>query len=199
VAQFRPGDRVWWWKRIGDSRDFPYRAKVVAIGPKLVTILVEDLDDPTDRFTRHVASERLQLVAGYFEKVVGQLPAIREPAASWGPLTTYAEIGDDLHILRQVDAFNNGHMLSYDREHWIDDFGLLGDARINRNLKRTEWWTSEEIDAAEFERVWSAARASPLWPQQMATALMERTGAVPTWFRIEARRPAATQRRKRHR
>ena len=54
-------------------------------------------------------------------------------------------------------------MLSYDRSHWVDDFGTLADARINRNRRRGMWGRSEEIDADEFKRVWEAARSSPVW------------------------------------
>src|SRR5262249_8243358 len=105
-----------------------------------------------------------------------------EPPASWGPFTRYLEIGDDLRPVRQVDVFEDGHMLSYDRVHWIDVFGTLADAKINRNRKQGPWGRSEEVEPAEFERVWTAARASPTWPQQVATAQMGRKGAVPVWL-----------------
>jgi hypothetical protein len=84
-------------------------------------------------------------------------------------------------------------MLSYDRVHWVDEFGMLGDAKINRNRKRGLWGHSEEIESAEFGRVWSAARASPIWPRQVATAQMSQMGAVPVWFTIKGWRPGRTK------
>ena len=184
MRMFRLGDHVFWWKRTSREVEYPYRAEVVKIGPKRVTITVEDPDDAGDRFIRHVAADRLQAIGGYFEKAVGQGPEILEPMASWGRSIRYLEIGEDLWIVRQVDVFENGNMLSYDRAHWIDDFGMLGEARINRNRKRGPCGRSEEIDAVEFGRVWTAARASPMWPQQVATARMARMGAVPIWLTV---------------
>jgi hypothetical protein len=194
VTQFQPGDRVFWWKRITRAVEYPYRAEVVAVGPKRVTIAVEDADDATDRFTRHVGAESLQPVAGYYAKAIEQGPAILGPAASWGRFTLYLEIGEDLCSVRQVHVFENGNMLCYDRIHWVDDFGMLGDAKINRNRMNGPWGKSAEIKSAEFERVWTAARASPMWQQQVVTAQMGRMGAVPVWFTIKGWRPGRTSR-----
>ncbi len=194
MTALRPGSRVFWWKRITREVEYPYRAEVVAVGPKRVTITVEDPDDAGDRYTRHVAVESLQPVGEYYEKAVGQGPAILEPAASWGRFTRYIQIGEDLRVVRQVDAFENGKLLCYDRGHWVDNFGMLGDARLNRNCKCGRWGQSEEIKADEFERVWNAAQASPLWRQQVATAQMGRMGAVPVWLTIKGWRPGRTKR-----
>jgi hypothetical protein len=189
VTQFRPGDQVFWWKRITSATEHPYRAEVLAVGANRITVTVEDPDDAGDRFLRHVAYESLQPVAGYYEKAIEQGPAAREPAANWGRFTRYLEIGEDLRAVRQVDHFADGHLLSYDRTHWVDDFGMLGDARINRNRKRGLRGRAEEIDSVEFARIWTAARASPTWPQQVATAQMGRMGVVPVWFTIKGWRP----------
>jgi hypothetical protein len=191
---YRPGDRVWWWRRITRALKFPYRAEVVAVGTKRITISVEDPDDSDERYIRHVVAESLQPVAGYFEKTAGQGPAILEPAATWGRFTRYLEIGEDLWTVRHIDVFENGNLLSYDRIHWVDDFGMLADARIKRSEKQGPWGHSEEIEAVEFERAWSAARASPMWPQQVAAAKMARRGAVPIWLTIRGWRPDRTRR-----
>lgn len=194
MTGFHPGIQVFWWKRITRGVEYPYRAEVVTIGPKRITIKVED-PDSDDRFVRHVAAECLQPVAGYCGKVIGQGPAILEPAASWGKFTCYLEIGEDLWPVREVRVFENGNMLSYDRAHWVDDFGTLGDARINRNRKQGLWGQFEEIEAAEFERVWTVARTSSLWTQQVARAQMGRAGAVPIWLTIRGWRPNRTRRK----
>jgi hypothetical protein len=180
MTAFRPGDQVTWWKRITRSIDYPYRAQVVAVGPRRIAISVEDPSDADIRFLRHVSAEHLQPVAGYYSKAAGQGPAILEPAARWGRFTIYLEIGEDLRPVREVLVFENGNLLSYDRSHWIDDFGMLGDARINRSRTQGRWGQSEEIEPAELERVWSAARASPMWLRQAATAQM--AGWVPCRF-----------------
>ena len=164
----------------------------MAIGSKRITITVEDPDDTRVRFLRHVATDSLQPVAGYYAKAIGQGPRSSEPAASWGRFTRYVEIGEDLRTVRQVDVFEDGHMLSYDGVHWVDDLGMLGDAQINRNRKSGVWGQSVEIESAEFERVWKAARASPTWRQQVATAQMERMGTVPVWLTIKGWRPGRT-------
>jgi hypothetical protein len=183
MASFQPGGRVIWWKWITREVQDPFRAEVVTVGPKRVTITVEDPDDPSGSLTRHVPAESLQLIGGYYEKAMGQGPAILEPAASWGRFTRYIEVGEDLRAVRHVDLFENGSLLCYDRIHWVDDFGMLADARINRNRKEGPWGRSEEIEAAEFERVWTAARRSPSWPQQVATAQMAAwKSTAPIWL-----------------
>ncbi len=189
MSALLPGNQVFWWKRISRVVEYPYRAEVVSVGTKRVTIVVEDPDDASVHFVRHVSSDSLQSVGGYFEKAIDQCPEDVEPAASWGRFTRYIEIGEDLRAVRLVDEFTNGNLLSYDRIHWVDDFGMLADACINRNRKCGRWSQSEEIEAAEFDRVWAAARASPLWRQQMATAQMARRGAVPIWLTIRGWRP----------
>jgi hypothetical protein len=60
----------------------------------------------------------------------------------------------------------NGNLLCYDRVHWVDDFGMLADARLNRNRKGGRWGRFDEIEADKFEHAWKAARDSPLWRQQ---------------------------------
>lgn len=194
MRALQPGSPVFWWRRISRAVEYPYRAEVVSIGVRRVTIRVQDPDDVDDRFIRHVASRSLQPVGGYHAKAAGQGPAGLEPAVGWGRFTLYLEIGEDLRPVRQVNAFESGHLLCYDRVHWVDDFGTLGDAQINRNRTRGPWGQSEEIAASEFERVWRAARASPTWARQGATAQMARLGAVPIWLTIRGWRPGRTRR-----
>ena len=52
-----------------------------------------------------------------------------EPVHSWGRFTRYLEIGDDSYATRQVDQFDNGFYLRYERNHWCDGYGMLADMR----------------------------------------------------------------------
>lgn len=190
---FWPGEPVFWWKRITRVVEYPYRAKVLIVRAKRITITVEDPDGNPKSFIRQVAAKSLQPAAVYHEKAADQGPAILEPSKTWGRFTRYVEIGEDLRPVRQVDVFENGHMLSFDRAHWVDDFGILGDAQINRNRKKGRWGQSQEINADKFEQVWAAARASPIWKQQAASAQMGQMGAVPIWLTIRGWRPDPTK------
>lgn len=183
-ATFLPGEKVFWWKRVTRTAEFPYRAEVVSVRKKRVTILVEDPGYGTSRVIRHVAPERLQPVAMYHQKAAHQFPNTLESMASWGRFTRYLEIGADLRAVRHIDVFENGNMLCYDRTHWVDDFGMLADARINRNHTQDLRWQCEEITAAEFESRWETARRSVHWQKQKATAQMLQLGDVPVWFTI---------------
>lgn len=184
ATTFQPGDQVFWWKG-----RYPFLATVVAVTDKRITIDVEDPKDAKTRFIRHVTPEKIQPVAAYFVKAANQGPAIREPAASWGRFTRYLEIGEDLQALRLVDVFENGNSLSYDRVHWIDEFGMLGSARMNRNVKQGLWGQSVEIEGAEFEQVWNTARASTIWPQQVEKAWMSSWGTNPLFLTDWRHRP----------
>jgi hypothetical protein len=173
---------VYWWKRVSREVDFPYRAEVVAVGPRRVTILTEPPGGGAERVVRHVRAECLQPVGGYFLKAARQGPAWLEPMRSWGRFTRYLDVGADLHALRHVDEYENGARLSYDRRHWVDGFGMLADARVRRGDPRQLHGPVREISAAEFEPVWKAARRSPLRPRQRESERMSRMGEVPLWL-----------------
>jgi hypothetical protein len=179
--RFHPGDQVFWWRQITRAVEYPYRAEVIAIGAKRIKIAAEDLEDDPGQLIRHVSRARLQPVGTYYSKARGQGPVLGQ-LESWGRFTRYLEVGDDLRAVRQVDMFKNGNMVSYDRFHWVDDFGMLADACLNRNRKQGPWGRSREIDAGEFEPLWATARSSPIWRQQVATAQMARLGAGPIWL-----------------
>ena len=89
--------------------------------------------------------------------------------AHWGTFTRFLEIAEDGFAHRQVDAFQNGNFLRYDRENWSDESGMLAEA----NLKRLEQlrgrchgtYSVETIWAGEFNATWEAARTAPNQPQ----------------------------------
>src|SRR5262249_48260948 len=192
--RFRPGDQVYWWKRLTRCVEYPFRAQVVAVSAKRVTIAATPPKGGPPVLYR-VSPDHLQALGMFHQKASRQGPEILEPAASWGKFTSYLEIGEDLRPVREVCVFKNGNMLSYDRKHWCDDFGELGDARINRNRRHYPWGRSYEITPAEFEHLWTAARRSPMWRRQRATALMSRMGEVPVWFTITGWQPSLPKKR----
>ena len=92
----------------------------------------------------------------------------RYTTAAWGPFTRYVEIADDQFAWRQVDAYANGNRLRYDRTHWADRFGSLGDGRHTPEDDREcrHRFIVSEITAAEFEAAWAAVQHAPNQPQQ---------------------------------
>jgi hypothetical protein len=105
-------------------------------------------------------------------------------AAEWGEFVRYLEVGDDQYAVRQVELFDNGNVLRYDRAHWCDDFGQLLGLRFSRKPKWAANFPGAELIAAtEFERVWRAARRSPLWKEQRSRSRAEQWGAEPHWLR----------------
>jgi hypothetical protein len=84
----------------------------------------------------------------------------------------YIEIADDLYAARQVEFFDDGHVLRYDRSRWCDSFGQLFACRFSHKPKAiTSRRNAVEIDAAEFERAWRMAQHSTLvWAQQLASS-----------------------------
>ena len=105
-------------------------------------------------------------------------------AAEWGLCIRYMEVADDQYAVRQVEVFDNGNMLRYDRSHWCDDFGQLLGWRFSRKPKWAAAFPGAELIGPEqFEGVWRAARRSPLWAQQVARSRAAAWGAVPHWLR----------------
>ena len=177
---FRPGEDVFWWKRLSTQIEVPVRAKVVGIGPKLVTIAVEGGEQAGPEH-RRVRPERMQPAGGHFIRARGPVVwSPFDPAAAWGTCTLYLEIGEELWPVRQVRVFENGEMLSYDCAHWVDGFGMLYGCR--RRRPGASGGPGEEIGAEEFERVWATARRSATWPRQVVTAQMDQAGRSPVWM-----------------
>ena len=102
-------------------------------------------------------------------------------ASQWGAFVRYVEVADDQFAFRQIEVFDNGAMLRYDRSHWCDDFGRLLGLRFSRKPKWAKAFPGAElIDAAEFDRIWHRAKRSPLWEQQLKSSLVAEWGAFRT-------------------
>lgn len=104
-------------------------------------------------------------------------------AAEWGEFVRYLEVAEDQYAIRQVEVFDIGNVLRYDRAHWCDDFGQLLALRFSRKAKWVVSYRGAElITAADFKRAWLAARRSPLWEQQVARSRAAAWGTVPHWL-----------------
>ncbi|GAB1544553.1 hypothetical protein NUACC21_72290 [Scytonema sp. NUACC21] len=70
---------------------------------------------------------------------------------AWGTSTYFMEIGENLYAIRQIEVYENGNVLFYDREHTRDDYGMLNDKKMDK--KEIQEF---EITKAEFELVWNS-------------------------------------------
>jgi hypothetical protein len=181
-----PGQRVIWWKRVSGSgrQGYPIRATVLAVTDRRVRIEAECRDGDSTPIIRHVAPEHLQEIRAYFYKSPGERSIELEPMRSWGAFCRYGQIAEDLYISRQVDVFENGFALSYDRNYWCDDFGMLGGLRFCRRQWEEAWGPLIEIDRPTFEQLWQDSQLSPLKDLQLrSTSRMSPMGATPPWIK----------------
>ena len=81
-------------------------------------------------------------------------------SVEWGGFIRYVEFGDDAFASRQVDEYENGYLVRYDREHWDDQFGTLADFRYGKTWVK-HWGEPHAITREEFELKWDAAEKSP--------------------------------------
>jgi hypothetical protein len=89
---------------------------------------------------------------------------------NWGDFTWFVEVGDDQRAIRQVNAFDDGNILRYDRSHNWDDYGMLLGLKFSRKPKWSKFFPGAElISADDFEGVWRLAQSSPLWSLQLST------------------------------
>ncbi|REJ89920.1 MAG: hypothetical protein DWQ34_18375 [Planctomycetota bacterium] len=93
----------------------------------------------------------------------------------WGAFTVYLEI-DDQHVTRQINEYEQGQLLRYDRSHWCDDFGYMFIGKFSRKQKATRGY--EVIDVVEFNKKWRQALQSELWTEQVGKSRVEQWG---TW------------------
>jgi hypothetical protein len=97
-----------------------------------------------------------------------------EACASWGGYQYFIEV-DDQYVTRQVKCYENGNVLRYDRNHWCDDFGYMFVGKFSRKEKAGRGMVA--LTAAEFEKVWVSALASPLWEEQRARSRQDEWGS----------------------
>ncbi|MBD2516978.1 hypothetical protein H6G93_18535 [Nostoc sp. FACHB-973] len=69
---------------------------------------------------------------------------------TWGTSTYFMEIGNNFHVVRQIEVYENGNVLFYDSSHFADDYGMLSDQRMAEDDIR-----DFEITKGEFEQVWN--------------------------------------------
>jgi hypothetical protein len=50
---------------------------------------------------------------------------------SLGTTTFYFEVGPDLYIWRQIEVYENGSVLKYDRSHLYDAYGQLAEHPVD--------------------------------------------------------------------
>ena len=99
-------------------------------------------------------------------------------AFHWGDFTNYLEVADDQFAVREVKIFENGNILRYDRSHWCDIYGMLSGLRFSRKPKWAVFFPNAQvITGADFEKVWSKARRSPLWKLQVNNSRVAEWGA----------------------
>lgn len=68
----------------------------------------------------------------------------------WGASVWYFEVDAEGYPLRQVEVYDSGVVLTYDRSHDHDEFGGLGDQPID-----ADDFASFEILGEEFDAAWA--------------------------------------------
>lgn len=96
-------------------------------------------------------------------------------SSEWGEFTFYIEV-DDQYVTRQVNEFENGNVLRYNREHWCDDFGRMFIAKFSRKQKAGRGM--RQFSQEQFEQAWRRAVSHGMWAEQQSHSLLEKWG---TW------------------
>jgi hypothetical protein len=68
---------------------------------------------------------------------------------SWGRSVWFFEIDNEGFPSRQIERYESGPVLKYDATHREDQYGMLGDQRIDRDE-----FAPYEISAEEFSAAW---------------------------------------------
>ena len=71
---------------------------------------------------------------------------------AWGRSVWYFEVAEDGYPLRQIEQYEDGHVLVYDAAHAEDEYGGLGDQPLDRHEL-----AAFEITRDEFFAAWGAS------------------------------------------
>jgi hypothetical protein len=78
----------------------------------------------------------------------------------WGACTYLFEVDEDLYACREIEIYEHGAVLRYDRRHFHDQYGGLADQRFARTAEEFESeWTEFELQESKFEQVWASQKA----------------------------------------
>ncbi|MCX6316048.1 MAG: hypothetical protein NTW29_02055 [Bacteroidetes bacterium] len=72
---------------------------------------------------------------------------------SWGTSTYYFETNEEGEVLRQIEVYNEGHILFYDKNNVEDEFGRLSEVALGL-IEFEEF----KIGSVEFEKIWARYR-----------------------------------------
>ena len=73
--------------------------------------------------------------------------------AEWGGVVLYYEVGEDLGAVRQIEMFDNGAVLFYDRDHHTDQYGSLAEGEL-LPLPTDYPYQLGLVEISEFEALW---------------------------------------------
>ncbi len=127
--------------------------------PRAANAIVRGDQPPgsAERDSRALAERGYHLAMLYF-KARGRFLVKGSPAAEWGRFVSYIEAADDQEASRQVNVFQNGNVMRYDRSHSRDEFGRLVGLKFSRQPKWRRFFPGAEIlTPSEFEAVWREA------------------------------------------
>ena len=69
---------------------------------------------------------------------------------TWGTSTYYYEVEIEGYVARQIEVFENGHVLKYDSDFKEDKYGFLTDQPIGNS----EITVLEKISEEDFNNIW---------------------------------------------
>lgn len=73
---------------------------------------------------------------------------------SWGTSIWFLELDDENFPSRQIEVYQNGKRLKYDKDNFQDKFGMLGDQSMD--IDEINGMNGIEITRAEFESEWNS-------------------------------------------
>jgi hypothetical protein len=112
-----------------------------------------------------------------------------EDLIGWGSSDWYFEVRDDGFVTRQIEAYVNGRILSYDEARREDEHGALTDQPLNASD-----FSPFRISAHEFEQAWQRAqggtdRVPAGWlfrVEEISAGVYRATGTGPGGMRVDS-------------